>query len=243
MNASVDKIVVLQPMFLPWAGYFDQIRLCDVFVHFDDVLLPQGRYFTNRVQLKTLQGQQWLTVPIIRSSRGLIKDVRIDETSGWRNTHLKTFVQHLAKHQFFEDVIELLEKIYSFESDKLSDFNVNAVEMIASFLGLERVFIKSSELNIGGSSSQKLLNVVKRLNGKTYITGHGAKNYLDHELFEKANIKVEYIDYDILPYPQLYGEFTPYVTIIDLIACMGKESVSFLNSKTISWKEFVHGRP
>jgi len=240
MNTASKKIVVLQPMYLPWAGFFDQIRLCDVFVHFDDVQLPQGRHFTNRVQIKTSQGQKWLTVPIVHSSRGLIKDVQIDETSDWREVHLKTLSHNLSGAPYFADAIKLLDGIYSFASDKLAEFNVNAIEIIAHYLGFTRTFLKSSDLEVSGSSSSRLLNIIKKLEGKTYITGHGAKNYLDHKLFEQSNIAVEYIDYNILPYQQFHGEFTPFVSIIDLIAHNGTNSVNFLRSQTIRWRDFIN---
>jgi hypothetical protein len=241
MSAGISNVVVLQPMYIPWAGAFDQVRLCDVFVHFDDVQLPQGRHFTNRVQVKTPQGQQWLTIPLVRSSRGVIKNVRMEESSNWRDTHLKTFSQYLARASFFQDAMELLERIYSFKSDKLSDFNINAIELIATYLGLERVFVKSSDLGVEGTSSTKLLNIVKKLNGDAYLTGHGAKNYLDHEMFEQEGIRVLYFDYRISPYRQLYGEFTPYVSVIDLIANEGKDSTNFLKSKSVVWRDFIHG--
>ncbi|MBM4423648.1 MAG: WbqC family protein [Chloroflexi bacterium] len=241
MSVPGVKVVILQPMYLPWVGFFEQIKLCDIFVHFDDVQLPQGRHFTNRVQIKTPRGQQWMTVPLVRSSRGLIKDVQMDESSDWRNLHLRTFSQYLAKTPFWAEAIGLLEQIYSFKSDKLSDFNINAIETIASYLRLERVFLKSSDLNVGGSSSSKLLNIVKSVKGQTYITGHGAKNYLDHRLFEEAGVEVEYLDYNILPYQQLYGEFTPYVSVIDLIANNDVDSMNFLKSRTIQWEDFIRG--
>lgn len=241
MNTPSRKIVVLQPMYLPWAGFFDQIRLCDVFIHFDDVQLPQGRYFTSRVQIKTSQGQKWLTVPIVHSSRGLIKDVQIDEISDWRKAHFKTFSHNLSKAPYYEDAFTLLDGIYSFETNKLSQFNINAIETIAQYLGFKRTFFKSSDLNVGESSSFKLLNLVKKVQGETYITGHGAKNYLDHKLFEQSNVGVEYIDYNILPYQQFYGEFTPYVSIIDLIAHNGPNSINFLKSQTLKWRDVING--
>src|SRR5687767_888108 len=137
MSGLASKVVILQPMYLPWAGFFDQIRLCDVFIHFDDVQMPQGRHFTSRVQIKTPQGQRWMSVPIIHSSRGLIRDVRMDESSGWRDIHLKTFSQYLAKDLFYAEAIQLLEEIYCFKTDKLADFNINAIEIIANYLGLD----------------------------------------------------------------------------------------------------------
>jgi hypothetical protein len=80
---------------------------------------------------------------------------------------------------------------------------------------------------------------VQRFGGNVYVTGHGARNYFDHELFERHGISVEYMDYQKIPYPQLHGAFTPYVTILDLIANCGAESMAYLQSGTVRWREFV----
>ena len=76
--------------------------------------------------------------------------------------------------------------------------------------------IDATSLNIGGSSSERVLEIVKAVNGSCYISGHGALNYLDHDLFEQAGIKVAYMDYMLTEYPQNYGKFNPYVSGLDL---------------------------
>ena len=72
-------------MFMPWIGLFQQFNLAKTIVYFDDVQLPLGRSFTNRVQVQTKDGVKWLTVPIKRSGKQLIKDVKIDNSSDWKN--------------------------------------------------------------------------------------------------------------------------------------------------------------
>ena len=78
-------------------------------------------------------------------------------------------------------------------------------------------------------------------NGKKYITGHGAKNYLDHELFESKAIGVEYIDYVHCKYPLIHSDFTPFVSIIDVIANVGDKAPDFIVATTLKWRKFCHG--
>ena len=103
----------------------------------------------------------------------------------------------------------------------------------------ERIFIDSSSLGIPGSSSQRVMEVCLKLNSHNYITGHGAKNYLDHELFERNGIDVNYIDYGLSIYSQEHGEFTPYVSALDLIANCGVAGLSYINGNLRSWKDFM----
>ena len=62
------NLVISQSMYFPWVGMLEQIRLADVFMHYDDVQLARGFY--NRVQVKTAQGARWLTVPLRDKHQG-----------------------------------------------------------------------------------------------------------------------------------------------------------------------------
>src|SRR5687767_4046334 len=101
----MTTLVVSQPMFLPWRGIFEQMRLCDVFVFYDDVQLPLGRSFTTRVQVKTASGPTWLSLPVARSGRGLqsIRDAHLADQS-WRARHLGILRQAYREAPAFDAV-------------------------------------------------------------------------------------------------------------------------------------------
>lgn len=235
----MNKVVVSQPMFLPWIGIFQQIRAADVFVHYDDVQFPLGRSFSSRVQIKAEDGSRWLTVPIRRDGKQLIKDVKIDQSKDWKSSHLGLLHQSYRKAEFADLAMSLVESIYTHDNDSLSEFCIFGIDKITNFLGLKCEFVLSSSHSFTSSSSKKLLDIVKAEQGDAYITGHGAKKYLDHELFEFSAIDVEYMDYVLRHYPQLHGNFTSYVSIIDLIANMGEKACDYVTAKTINWREFV----
>ncbi len=94
-------------------------------------------------------------------------------------------------------------------------------------------------MSIPGKSWQRVLDIVKSVGGDTYITGHGAREYMDHEAFERAGVAVEYLDYQKQPYPQLHGDFNPFVSALDLIANMGREGRARIASGTKPWREFL----
>ncbi|MCX7135190.1 MAG: WbqC family protein, partial [Proteobacteria bacterium] len=94
-------------------------------------------------------------------------------------------------------------------------------------------------LGIGGAGSARVLDIVRKLDGTIYVTGHGARNYLDHEAFERAGVHVEYMQYLKTPYPQLHGAFNPYVSVLDLIANAGRAGLDCIHSQTVGWKEFA----
>lgn len=238
------KVVISQPMFFPWVGMFEQIRLANTYVHYGDVQFSKGS-FTNRVQIKTAQGIKWLTVPLQDVSLGQsIDEVRINARTDWRTRHMDMLKQAYAEAPYRKDMLALVESVYQYQGDSIGMLSRLSMEACCNYFGLDagRRYIDVRQLGIGGSSSQRVLDIVKALGGADYITGLGARNYLDHRLFEDAGIAVEYMDYQKSPYPQLHGEFTPYVSILDLIANLGKDGVDWIHSGTINWKDFVNER-
>jgi hypothetical protein len=235
----VTALVVSQPMFMPWVGMFEQLRLADVVVHYDDVQLPRGRSFVTRVQVKTPQGSHWLTVPVRREEKALIKDVRIDGAQDWRRKHLATLQHAYARAPFFSEMMSLAESVYVLDTDYLCEFNVAGIEVVADYLGLSPRFVSSSSLGTSTHGTQKLVDISQLLGARSYITGLGGRNYLDYALFEAAGIRVEYMRYERAPYPQLHGAFTPSVTILDCIANCGKQCVQYIRSSSVYWRDVV----
>lgn len=234
-----ENIVISQPMYFPWIGMFEQIRLSDTFIFYDDVQFSKGS-FTNRVQIKSgnKEGFKWLTVPLENLQLGVkINEILLGNHKNWRNEHYTLIQNSYQKAPYFDEMFFLVKEVLENDYNNLSELSIASMCIVCKYYNLDPKFLKSSKMNIGGTSSQRVLAIVKELNGKTYITGHGAKKYLDHGLFEKNDINVQYIDYQMLNYPQIHGPFNPYVSILDLIANTGKAGIQFINSSTKSWKE------
>lgn len=235
----MTRIVISQPMFSPWVGLFEQINLADVYVHLDDVQMPLGRSFINRVQIKTSQGQQWLTVPIQRNGTQKINQILIDDVQNWRSRHLNSLTLNYNKTPFFNDMIDIIYDAYNENPKNLSELNIKIIESISDYYRLNTHFVYSSQLNISSGSSKRLMEIIKYFGGDTYITGHGAKNYLDHEMFEDSNVRVEYMNYQMEEYAQLHGAFNPFVSSLDLIANEGRKGGRVISSSSVYWREFL----
>lgn len=236
----MKTVVISQPMYFPWIGIFEQIRLADVFVFYDDVQFTRG--FINRVQYKTPEGTKWITVPLQKHTRTtLICDLQIQEEEEWRKRHISCLKNSFPGAKFSDDALALAtDSLYQPELS-FADMLIEGIHRIRKYFSIEKpcLYYKSSELGIGGCKSVRIKNIVKHLDGKRYITGLGALNYLDHEDFEKENIEVQYMDYRKLIYPQKHGEFTPFITILDLIANCGKDGHNYICSDTVNWRELV----
>jgi hypothetical protein len=234
----VKTVVILQPQFFPWRGVFEQIRLADEFVHMDDVQFPQGRHFTTRVQIKTASGPLWLTVPVSRhASRAPIAEVEIDYVSDWRAKHIRTFEMSYARAPFAAKALGIISDVYALRPRTIAELDIAALERCAAELGLNATFSRASATPAGGVKSERLVNLLTPRGATCYVTGHGALNYLDEDTFTAAGIEVRVMDYTRRPYPQLHGAFDPHVSILDLIANLGPQSATALDSPAIPWRE------
>jgi hypothetical protein len=234
-------VVISQPMLFPWPGLFEQIRLADHYVHYADVQFSKGS-FTNRVQVKTAAGSRWLTVPLHSLQLGQrIDEVLIDERRDWRRSHLDLLAQAYEQAPFRQEMLALVRRAYDERSERLDDVVRASMTVCIEYLGLDqgRVWHDAQELAVPGQGSARVLDIVRRLGGATYVTGHGARHYLDHEAFERAGVAVEYMDYRKAEFAQLHGPFTPFVSILDPIANLGRAAAGLLVSHTTHWRQFA----
>lgn len=226
------KVVILQPSYIPWRGYFDQIGRADLFIFYDDVQYDKDGW-RNRNQIKTSQGRQWLTIPV--HSRGVtggiaIKDVKIDGSKPWAENHLKALRFAYGKAPFFQKYLPLLEEIYASRLEFLADFTISSTVTLARELGItETRFLRSSSLpDITGQKTERLIQILTRVGATHYLSGPSAREYIERDRFEAAGIPLEYVQYDYPEYPQLYPPFDPFVSILDLLFMTGPDASKFI---------------
>jgi len=226
LNVNEDQNVAIhQPNYLPWLGYFAKIKKCDIFVFLDDVQFSKNSW-QNRVNIKSPNGKQFLTQPVNRSNGIFTATNEINfSTCLWKAKHLKSIELNYKKAKFFDEFFPIIQNILNNESEKLAQFNINAVQNICDYLKLDISFYKSSEIKAKGNSSQRLINIMKSFNAFNYIHGMGANSYQDVQLFKENNINLIPIEYKFREYKQLWGEFIPGLSILDVCFNLDKESI------------------
>lgn len=204
------------------------MRRSDVFVYYDDVQFDKHGW-RNRNRIKTLEGPKWLTVPVRHSGLGwpLIKDVMIDGNA-WVRKHTGTLRQYYKDAPFADRYLPEFETLLREPRERLVDLDVATTAQLGKWLGIERPIVKTSELNIGGERSERLLNFCLHFGATTYLSGSAARDYLDVELFRSRGVNVVWQDYAHPTYPQLHGEFVPFLSVIDLLLNCGEDSARLL---------------
>ena len=224
--------VILQPSYIPWRGYFHLVQRADVFVFLDDAQYTT-RDWRNRNIVKGAGGPRWITVPVITKGRReqLIKDVEIDNSTAWRKSHLATLRHCYGQARYFDAYVGFLEEKYERTWDNLCELDIDLTCSIAGLLDIRTQFVRSSELGASGAKTDRLIDICKRVGITTYISGPSAKAYISPEAFERESIELVYHSYDYPPYPQLFGEFAPNVTILDLLFNCGSHSATYIWNK------------
>lgn len=226
----MKKIAILQSNYIPWKGYFDLIGAVDEFIIYDDMQYTR-RDWRNRNQIKTPQGLQWLTVPVIVKGKyhQKIRETEISNTE-WASLHWKTLAQNYRRAAHFEEIASWLEPIYSEENfTHLSQLNRRLIEEICRYLGIKTAITNSWDYRVDEGKTERLASLCGQASGTEYISGPAAKDYIDEKIFFDKGIKLTWFDYAGYPeYPQLWGDFSHGVTILDLLFNCGGNSHRYM---------------
>ena len=221
---------MLQPGYLPWLGFFDQMRRADVFVYYDDVQFDKHGW-RNRNRVKAPAGPHWLTVPVLHHGKPRILEVEIDRRTPWARRHIGTIRQFYAKAPFAEPYVGGLEELLGRPWERLVDLDLALAAQMAEWLGVRTPVERSSALGIQGQRSERLLRLCQHFGAERYLSGSAARVYLDVELFARHGIEVVWQDFAHPTYPQQHGEFVPYLSAIDLLMNCGDRSAAILNGE------------
>ena len=214
-----------QPNYIPWSGYFNKMALSDCFVLADDVQYSTQGY-TNRTRIKTAQGAQWLTVPVLTKGRGLqlIREVRIDASRNWRRKHWKALCRNYAAAPYFELYAGFFDNLYRREWHFLADLNIHIIGYLRRVLGIEGPLCLSSELNIPPcDATGRIVQMAEKTGCARYISGRGGStSYLREGAFREVGIELQYNDFMHPVYPQRFGEFISGLSVLDLLFNCGE---------------------
>lgn len=228
------RVAIHQPNYFPWMGYFAKMAAADVFVLLDNVEFQRGgaASVTNRATIKTSQGPQRITVPVLKASPShLIQDVRIDDRQRWQHKHLGSLRAAYGRAAAFPEVFALAARVIDGADVSLSALNRASVEAMAGFLGVRTPLVLASTLGLQSTEkNERLLEICRRLGATRYLSGRGARRYNDEALFQRSGVALEYTSFECPPYPQLHGEFLPNLSMLDAAFMCGAQARRLLGT-------------
>ena len=230
-----------QPQYLPWLGIIDRVIRSDIFVMLDNVPYSKN-YFYNRNRIKTTNGWCWLTVPVLFKGKfgTWIKDVGINNKANWREKHWKSILSAYNKAPFFKVYKEYFEEFLSKERIYVSEVSIESLILTLRLFGIDRKIVKASELQVKGSKEGLLISICKELGADSYLSGPDGIDYINLDVWRANRIEVRFQSFKHPKYPQLYGDFIPQMSAVDLLFNCGEENgLSVLMDKNGELVEFI----
>jgi hypothetical protein len=221
------RVTVHQPNYVPWSGYFAKMFVSDVFIFLDDVQLPGGSSYVSRAKIANgKNGEQWLTVPILKSglharkSSHTINKVGMADP-GFATKHLSTLRHTYSRTPFRDEIIELLAPVYERAGDSLATFNMDLIRTVAGYLGWEGKFVLSSDRPSDLTADERLAELVSQIGGNTYISGAGGEKYQSDTTYRARSVELEVRTYRPIEYARSGWDWVPGLSCVDALFHQG----------------------
>ncbi len=224
--------VISQPSYIPWRGFFHQVQKADVFVFFDDVQYTK-KSWRSRNRIKGPKGAEWLTIPVhssgVMANKTPIDRIAVNWDRPWNISHRDKLHRYYNSAPYYHEYTDLLDRLYQEQPKLLADFTIEFTVSLARALGISHTkFVRSSDLKSEGEGTERVLSIIRQVEGTHFVNGPTARAYTDEQLLQDAGITLEYMEYDYPEYTQLYPPFDPQVSILDLLFMVGAEAPQYI---------------
>jgi WbqC-like protein family len=241
------KLGALQPGYLPWLGFFDQIAKCDTFILYDELPYAADSWRNRNRIRRPGGGWCWLTVPVVNKGmrQRAIKDIEISEQGNWRRTHWRTIQNHYARALFFAAYEDFFARLYEKRWRYLVDLDLEIIFYLLQALGIGTKIVIASAAALEadylrsvagrGDPTARVSFLCRRFGADCFLEGALGRTFMEPADLEPFGITLEYHDYQHPFYHQLFRGFIPYMSVIDLLFNHGPESLDILTArKTVS---------
>ena len=216
------KVAIHQPHYFPWVGYFDKMAHADKFILLDRVQFEKGSYmYRNRI-LSNSGKICYLTVSA--EKHGFLdkeyREIITQDNEIWIRKQIAQIKNAYAKSPFFSEVWEKIEPVFSVDSMNLCDIAINSIEIIRDILKIRTELVIQSSLNYDELEKKNdlVLALCKAVAADIYISGNGARTYMNDAKFRCEGIEVIYQKFTQPEYKQRWSkEFIPGLSILDML--------------------------
>lgn len=223
------SLMMLQPGYFPWIGFFEQIFQTDIFVAYDDTQYTKQDW-RNRNRIKASNGEPiYITVPVKKNPvNTLIKDIEISYNENWQKYHVNLIRECYCKSLFFKDYFDIIKGVIETKHRFLIDLDMASIKVCMEALGLKKKIMLSSDIKIDVPGKSRMMALCKHLGaGRCYNGKAGEKLYSKKEFAENGVI-LEFQNFNCPEYKQPWGAFVPNLSIIDLLFNCGKAGADIL---------------
>lgn len=230
------KIAIHQPHYFPWLGYMDKMAKADRFVILDEAQLTErsnmfrNKFLSNNGVEKTLgvtyEKRNHLELPF--------RSIKINKNIKWQTQHSNFIKVNYGKTLYFNEIWNEIKEIFEDNFDYVYDVDLRSILKIKSLLAINTDFVFQSDIqyNREVKKNDMVLEICKSMQADQYLSGNGARTYMNIEVFEQNGIAVAFQEFLYPVYNQIgTKEFVPNLSCLDLLFNCGIEK-----SRAIFWE-------
>ena len=227
------KVGIHQPHYFPWLGYLDKMAKVDVFVLLDEVQIEKGSNMY-RNKLCTWDGQEkYITVAY--DKKGCLdipySEIKVDNEVNWQERQINFICNNYKKSPYFNEINYHIGPLLRKKYTNLCEVTVDSVMLEKKLFDIKTKIVLQSELSYDRtlSSNELLIDLIKTVGGNYYLSGNGARKYMNVALFEQEGIHVEYQSFSYPVYSQPHS-FVSNLSALDLLFNCGID-----NARDLFW--------
>lgn len=240
-------VSIHQPNFLPWPGYWLKQAIADVHVvHANCVLNLSG--FTRRVRIYTHeQHPQWLSVPLEKLRTGsLISQTFVHNSAVDQQRLLQTLTGNYASLPHFAALKDRLQVALLELAGKpdLATYNQGlAKALVPTFFDSGLSLVSDTSLPLAHKKGPlRLIDICECVNASLYISGLGARKYLDDHLFASSSTRLVWFDAASAS-KQVFPEVQVDESVVRIISLIGEQAFTErLKSYRVRYQKALHER-
>ncbi len=215
----MSVLAIMQPYLFPYIGYFQLISAVDKFVIYDDVnFINKG--WINRNNILVNGKANLFSMPLIEASQNkLIREINIADDVKWNEKFLRTLEMCYKKAPHFSDTIPMISEIMLSKEYSLTKRIYQSLQIICNYLDIHTILEPTSVVynNQYLKAQHRILDICKQEGVNQYINPIGGMEIYSKELFAENDIKLNFIKSNPILYKQFGNEFTPWLSIIDVL--------------------------
>ena len=217
-----------QPNFFPWMGFFNKINSSDAFIFLTQSRRSKSDRYLTRSLIINNSSPGYLSIPL-GPKQNKISDLLMPIDCQWRIDMLNIINASYSTCQFYDEILVDIEKLLMFDCEYFYEFSINIIYFFIENLNIHtKCFIDKNFNKDFGEANIRLVNLCMEINAEKYLSGLGAKSYINEDIFIENKIDVIYQNYNPQSYKQSSNEFISGLSIIDVLFNCGYDEAEKL---------------
>lgn len=220
------SVAIHQPHYFPWEGYLRKMASVDQFILMDEVQLTDSSPMYRHALLTVKGEKKYITIPFNKNEykHKAYKDILLNDKIDWQKNHRNFLHENYGKSPFYDEVINSIIPIFNKQYRYLCDVTIDSVFLLKELMNINTTVLLQSELDYPKDSHKNdlVLELCKAASANHYLSGRGARKYMELTPFEKAGITVSFQEFEQKPYKQHYAhDFIGGLSLLDMMFNLG----------------------